>query len=42
MVFVKGRQILDRNVIANEVVDKTHRMKKELILFKMNFEKAYG
>ncbi|PNX92357.1 cysteine-rich receptor-like protein kinase [Trifolium pratense] len=39
--FVKGRQILDDILIANEVVDEARRSKKELLLFKVNFEKAY-
>ncbi|PNX68616.1 cysteine-rich receptor-like protein kinase, partial [Trifolium pratense] len=39
--FVKGRQILDGILIANEVVDEARRSKKELLLFKVNFEKAY-
>ena len=28
--------------MANEIVDETRRCKKELILFKVDFEKAYG
>nr|XP_012574622.1 uncharacterized protein LOC105852691 [Cicer arietinum] len=39
--FVKGKQILDRILIANEVVDEAKKKKKELILFKVDFEKAY-
>jgi len=39
--FVKGKQILDGNLIANEVVDEAKRMKKELLMFKVDFEKAY-
>jgi hypothetical protein len=39
--FVKGRQILDGILIANEVVDEARRLKKELLLFKVDFEKAY-
>jgi len=39
--FVKNRQILDGILIANEMVDEAHRLKKELLLFKVNFEKAY-
>jgi len=39
--FIKGRQILDGILIANEIVDEAHRGKKELILFKVDFEKAY-
>lgn len=39
--FVKGRQILDGILIANEVVDDASKRKKELLLFKVDFEKAY-
>jgi hypothetical protein len=39
--FVKDRQILDGILIANEVVDEARRAKKELMLFKVDFEKAY-
>ena len=40
--FVKNRQILDGILIANEVVDEARKCKKELLLFKMDFEKAYN
>ncbi|GAU36842.1 hypothetical protein TSUD_213660 [Trifolium subterraneum] len=39
--FVRDRQILDGILIANEVVDEARRAKKELILFKVDFDKAY-
>ncbi|XP_039687884.1 uncharacterized protein [Medicago truncatula] len=39
--FVRGKQILDGILIANEVVDEAKRMNKELLLFKVDFEKAY-
>jgi len=39
--FVKDRQILDCILIANEVVDEARKTKKELLLFKVDFEKAY-
>jgi hypothetical protein len=40
--FVKDRQILDGILIANEVVDEASKMKKKyLLLFKVDFEKAY-
>lgn len=39
--FVKNRQILDGILIANEVVDEACKSKKELMLFKVDFEKAY-
>ena len=39
--FIKGRQILDGILIANEIVDDAKKSKKELLLFKVDFEKAY-
>jgi hypothetical protein len=39
--FIKGRQILDGILVANEVVDEARKCKKELIMFKVDFEKAY-
>ncbi|MCH80913.1 cysteine-rich receptor-like protein kinase, partial [Trifolium medium] len=39
--FVKGRQILDGILIANELVDDATRKKKDIILFKVDFGKAY-
>ncbi|GAU20900.1 hypothetical protein TSUD_120920 [Trifolium subterraneum] len=39
--FVKGRQIMDGILIANEVVDDAKKLKKELTLFKVDFEKTY-
>ena len=39
--FVKGKQILDDILIAKEVVDEAKRLNKELLLFKVNFGKAY-
>ncbi|GAU23660.1 hypothetical protein TSUD_304350 [Trifolium subterraneum] len=39
--FIKDRQILDGILIANEVVDEARRSKKDLMLFKVDFEKAY-
>lgn len=39
--FVKGKQIIDGILIANEAVDGARRMKKELLLFKVDFEKTY-
>jgi len=41
LAFVKDRQILDGILIANEVVDEAHKSKKELLMFKVDFEKAY-
>ena len=39
--FIKGRQILDGILVANEIVDEARKFQKELILFKVDFEKAY-
>jgi hypothetical protein len=39
--FVKGRQILDGILVANEVVDDAKKCKKELLLFKLDFENVY-
>jgi len=39
--FVKNRQILDGILIANEVVDEARKTKKEVLLFKVDFEKVY-
>jgi hypothetical protein len=40
--FVKGKQILDGILIANEIVDEAKPLKKELLMFKVDFEKAYN
>jgi hypothetical protein len=39
--FVKNRQILNGILIANEVVDEARKNRKELMMFKVDFEKAY-
>jgi hypothetical protein len=39
--FIQNRQILDGVLIANEVVDEASKLKKQLLLFKVDFEKAY-
>ncbi|KAK2421039.1 hypothetical protein QL285_031710 [Trifolium repens] len=39
--FIKGTQILDGILIANVVVDDAKKLNKELIMFKVDFEKAY-
>ncbi|GKV24110.1 hypothetical protein SLEP1_g33762 [Rubroshorea leprosula] len=41
MAFIKGRQLVDGVVIANEVIDEAKRKKKRSFLFKVDFEKAY-
>jgi len=38
--FVKGMQIFDGILVANEIVDESRNFKKELLLFKVDFEKA--
>lgn len=40
--FIKGRWILDGILIANEMVDEAKKLKKELLLFKVDFEKGYA
>lgn len=39
--FVKGRQICDLILIANELVEETRRTNKKGVVFKIDFEKAY-
>jgi hypothetical protein len=39
--FMRDRQILDGILIANEIVDEAPKSKKELMLFKVDFDKAY-
>ncbi|KAL3637949.1 hypothetical protein CASFOL_018397 [Castilleja foliolosa] len=39
--FVRGRNILESNIIVNEVVDETLKKNKSIFLFKIDFEKAY-
>jgi hypothetical protein len=39
--FVKGRNLVDGALIVNEVVDWVKKTKKECIIFKVDFEKAY-
>ena len=39
--FVPGRQILDGLLIVNELVDVARKRKKDLLLFKLDFEKAF-
>jgi hypothetical protein len=39
--FIRGRQILDGILIANEIVDDAKKSNKDLLLFKVDFEKAY-
>lgn len=39
--FVKGMQIFYGILIANDVVGEARKLKKDLLLFKANFEKTY-
>jgi len=39
--FVPGKQILYDILIANEAVDEARRLSKELLMFKVDFKKAY-
>nr|GEV49786.1 RNA-directed DNA polymerase, eukaryota [Tanacetum cinerariifolium] len=39
--FIKGRNILDGPFILNEVIEWHHKRKKELMVFKVDFEKAF-
>jgi hypothetical protein len=39
--FIKGRFLADEVVVVNEVVDLARRLKKECLILKVDFEKAY-
>ncbi|GKU94128.1 hypothetical protein SLEP1_g7656 [Rubroshorea leprosula] len=41
MAFLRGRQLMDGVVIANEVVEEAKKKKTKAFLFKIDFEKAY-
>lgn len=40
--FVKGKQILDGILLANEAVDEARRLNKDMLIFKVDFEKYVG
>ena len=39
--FIKGRQILDCSLVANEVIDEIKKKRSGGLIFKVDFEKAY-
>jgi len=39
--FVKGRQISYWIAIANELVNDAKKLKEEMVMFKVDFEKTY-
>lgn len=39
--FVGGRSMLERVIVANEVVHEAKRKKKPTLIFKVDYEKAY-
>ncbi|GJY26569.1 RNA-directed DNA polymerase, eukaryota, reverse transcriptase zinc-binding domain protein [Tanacetum coccineum] len=39
--FIAGQQILDRPLILNEVIDWFKKIKKKMLIFKVDFEKAF-
>lgn len=39
--FIPGRQILDRVLVVNELIDLLKRKSKRCILFKVDFKQAY-
>nr|GEU43570.1 RNA-directed DNA polymerase, eukaryota [Tanacetum cinerariifolium] len=41
IAFIKGRNILDGPFILNEVIEWHHKRKKEFMVFKFDFEKAF-
>lgn len=41
MAFLKGRQIMDAALLANELVDSRESQKTPRILCKLDIEKAY-
>lgn len=41
LTFIHERQILDGILVLNEIANEAGRKKKEVIIFKVNFGKAY-
>jgi hypothetical protein len=39
--FIKGRNLVDGVLVVNEIVDWAKKAKKECLIFKVDFEKAY-
>lgn len=39
--FIKGRQILDGALIASEVIESCKKLKKEAVILKLDFHKAF-
>jgi len=39
--FLKGRNLVDGVLVANEMVDFAKKTKKECLVLKVDFEKAY-
>ena len=39
--FVRGKQILDASLIANDVIDLWHKRKEKGLIWKLDIEKAY-
>jgi len=40
--FLKGRHLVDGVLVINELVDYAKKVNKECLIFKVDFEKAYG
>jgi hypothetical protein len=39
--FIKGRQLVDEVVVVNEIIDLAIKSRREFLIFKVEFEKAY-
>jgi hypothetical protein len=39
--FIKGRNLVDGVVVANEIVDYARRLERQCLILKVDFEKAY-